>query len=235
MLHLAFVIGTEPDKWINRFQERTPHGISATASDDPFGQAELALMRLPDARVNPETFHIVRLYEEQPGVALPKDHTLTLHEVVPSAELESEIVNFTASTPVNIQGLRDALQVVAANVGIAYAPRPLLKALCGKQVEHRGVDAGEPTTIALVWAKDEDSEAIQDFVGITRGRTPNSSRAGAAPQNTTNKLKKQQQKKTQQKRSGRGQAGNKQGHKQGAKQGSKQGRKLGRKPSKRRR
>lgn len=227
MLHLAFVIGTEPDKWINRFQDRTSHGISATACDDPFGQADLALMRLPDARVDPEIFHIVRLYEEQPGVALPKDHTLTLHEVVPTAELGEEIVNFTAGTPVDIQGLRDALKVVAANVGIAYAPRPLLKALCGKQVEHRSVDSGEPTTIALVWPKDKDSDAIQDFVGITRGRTLNSSRAGSAAKQPESKPKKKvqakktarkkTQKKPQQKNSARGRA------------------QLGRKPGKRRR
>lgn len=211
MLHLAFVLGTEPDKWIHRYQDRTSHGITAIASPDPFDQAELTLMRLPDPRVDPEIFHIVHLYEEQPGVALPKDHTLTLHDVVPSEELSSEIVNFRAGVPVDIQGLRDALQVVAANVGIAYAPRPLLKALCGKQIEHRGVESSEQTQIALVWRKNADNEEIQDFVGICRGRTLNSSRSGASAsqkpaKKPAKKAAKQSVKKQGQKKSGQKQS-----------------------------
>lgn len=121
----------------------------------------------------------------------------------------------------SIDELRAALQVVAANVGIAFAPAPLLKMLSKKQVvvlevlddgsgAHRvGAESGvaragaaepgaagarvaesdaEPgaagaprpaeTSIALVWKVENDSEAIQDFVGVAKGRTRNSSRGG---------------------------------------------------------
>ena len=75
-----------------------------------------------------------------------------------------------------------ALQVVAANVGVAFAPAPLLKVLSKKQVvvaELQGEPAHEPTAIALVWKVEEDSDAIQDFVGVAKGRTRNSSRSSA--------------------------------------------------------
>lgn len=117
----------------------------------------------------------------------------------------------------SIDELRAALQVVTANVGIAFAPAPLLKMLSKKQVvvlevlddgsgaQREGTESGvaragaaepgaaEPgaaesgaagaprpveTSIALVWKVENDSEAIQDFVGVAKGRTRNSSRGG---------------------------------------------------------
>lgn len=192
MLSLSFVTGTEPDKWFQRFQERTRHGgLQAHGSDDPVQElfdatVDLALVRLPDARVAQaiDELHVVRLYEEAPGVALPKDHTLTLMDVIPEDELGGEEVMATYRGPEHVQEIRDGLQVVAANVGIVFAPRPMLKVLCGKQVEHRGVMAqqGQATEIALVWRKERDADDIQDFVGIAKGRTVNSSRQQKARQ-----------------------------------------------------
>ena len=121
----------------------------------------------------------------------------------------------------SIDELRVALQVVAANVGVAFAPAPLLKVLSKKQVvvlevlddetgaqgaqeagtagtgpsdtaeagaggtgpsdtaEAGADDSGlAETHIALVWDVEKDSDAIQDFVGVAKGRTRNSSRGG---------------------------------------------------------
>ena len=89
MLSLSFITGTEPDKWFRRFTDRTDHGgLRTVASDDALaqllsGDVDVALVRLPDARVTDE-MHVVRLYDEQPGIALPVDHTLTLLEQVGS-------------------------------------------------------------------------------------------------------------------------------------------------------
>ena len=60
----------------------------------------------------------------------------------------------------------------------------MLKLLSGKKIAHREYrnPAYPPTTIALVWRKTDDSEAIQDFVGIAKGRTPQSTR-GSQPAN----------------------------------------------------
>lgn len=194
MLTLSFVTGTEPGKWFERFRERTVHGgIRAEESTDALGElvagrVQLALTRLPDARIDAEKLHVVELYREEPGVALSKDNELTLLTgQLTSGDLADEMLNYrpTATGEVDISVVRDALQVVAANVGVAIAPRPLLKVLSKKQVEHRGYRDAEivDTAIALVWFKDRDNDAIQDFIGIAKGRTVNSSRH-AAPKRT---------------------------------------------------
>ena len=67
--------------------------------------------------------------------------------------------------------------------GIAFAPRPLLRSINNKSTAHRDYADGQPTSIALVWLKDKDSDAIQDFVGIAKGRTANTSRQ-AVPKRT---------------------------------------------------
>ena len=90
--------------------------------------------------------------------------------------------------------MREALQVVAANVGIAIAPLPLLKILSKKQVVPLALKGSEVpvTEIALVWRKAEDSEAIQDFVGIAKGRTARSSRQEKPKRTAREKAKAKQ-------------------------------------------
>ncbi|WP_181995779.1 LysR family transcriptional regulator substrate-binding protein [Corynebacterium diphtheriae] len=194
MLTLSFATGTEPNKWFTRFEERTDHGGLRTLSDDdPLSllvdaTADLALVRLPDPRMdNDDTVHVVELYQESMGVALPKEHTLTLLDVVEPSDLDGEIINYITppSLEVDVAAVRTQLQMVAANVGVVIAPRPLLKVLSGKLVEHR--EFSDPqrygqarTRIALVWKKERDGEDIQDFVGIAKGRTVQSSRQSNA-------------------------------------------------------
>ncbi|EEI17707.1 LysR family transcriptional regulator substrate-binding protein [Corynebacterium lipophiloflavum] len=181
MLRLSFVTGTEPGKWFTRYRQGTDHGLREIGHDDPFalleqGECNLALMRLPDARVD-DRHHVVVLYDEAPGVAVPKESLYALSaEQLTAADLDGEIENFRWVEGASTSDLRDALRVVAANVGVAFAPKPLLKVLAKKQVTVRGVE-GDPTQIALVWRRDEDSDAIQDFVGVAKGRTPRSSRS----------------------------------------------------------
>ena len=185
-LRLAFVTGTEPGKWFARY--RANHQLEEIPSDDPFelidsGAAQLALMRVPDDRIGQpgEQFHHVRLYEEKPGVAVPKDSLYDIGESISLIDVTDEPVNYTYPNGTT-DDLRMALQVVAANVGVAFAPAPLLKVLSKKQVvvaELQGEPAHEPTAIALVWKVEEDSDAIQDFVGVAKGRTRNSSRSSA--------------------------------------------------------
>ena len=220
MLRIAFVTGTEPGKWFARYRETTDHGLEELPSDDPFalveaGEADLALMRLDDRVGEPgETYHCVSLYSEAPGVAVPKDSVFAeMGEKLAPREFAGEIINFTYKPDSLIDDLRSALQVVAANVGIAYAPAPLLKVLSKKQVAVVDLtsqpEGMEQTEIGLVWKISADSDAIQDFVGVAKGRTRNSSRATSrdAKRNTKKSVKKTvQQKKSSQQR-GRGAVG----------------------------
>lgn len=187
MLTLSFTTGTEPGKWFGRFRDRTRHGgLEAFESEDALielidGRAQLALVRLPHRGVGPERFHVVELYQEEKGVALPKDSELTLIEgAVEMSDLAGQIMNYRIPVDgeVDVAAVRDALQIVAANVGVVIAPKPLLKVLSRKLVVPRQLqeESVPVTRIALVWHRDGDSDAIQDFVGIAKGRTVNSSR-----------------------------------------------------------
>ena len=48
--------------------------------------------------------------------------------------------------------------------------------MCIRDRTHRPITDAEPTTIALLWRADHDNRLIQEFIGIVRGRTANSSR-----------------------------------------------------------
>ena len=91
-------------------------------------------------------------------------------------------MNLAFSQRPDVGAVREALQVVAANVGIAYGPLPLLTHLSKKQVVPLEVTGPSvaPTPVALVWRKTDDCDAIQDFVGITKGRSVHSSRTTQA-------------------------------------------------------
>lgn len=228
MLTLSFVTGTEPGKWFERFRERTRHGgLAAAESEDSVaalidGSAQLALVRLPDHRLDPGEFHVVELYFEERGIALPKDSELTLIEgAVSAADIAGEIMNYQVPSTgeVDVGAVRDALQIVAANVGVAVAPKPLIKVLSKKLVVPRTYSGdGIPRTqIALAWRQSEDNDAIQDFVGIAKGRTPNSSRQIATKLSARQKSLAKQARRAAEKPPARG---NKGGFKGGTKRGS---------------
>lgn len=225
MLTLSFVTGTEPGKWFDRFRDRTRHGrLEAFESEDSLaalidGRAQLALVRLPSQQLDAEKFHVVELYQEDKGVALPKDSELTLIEgEVKLADLAGQIMNYRIPDhgEVDVAAVREALQIVAANVGVVIAPKPLLKVLSRKLVVPRQLkDESVPATrIALVWHQDADSDAIQDFVGIAKGRTVNSSRQVAPKRSAREKTLAKQARRTAEKpakKSSGGRGGNRGG------------------------
>jgi len=210
MLRLTFATGTEPGKWFERFRRATDHGgLAAIDADDAIGMlisgdVDVALARLPhggiDKRMSEDTMHVVRLYTESRGVAVPKASVFAeLGEAVDPRDIADEYLNYRIAddASLDIDEIRAGLQVVAANVGIVIAPRPLLKVLSKKQVVPLELkDPRVPQTdIALVWLKDKDSEAIQDFVGIAKGRTLNSSRHEAPKKTAREKAKAKQARK----------------------------------------
>ena len=148
-------------------------------------EADLALTRLPDPRVD-DSFHVVRLYEEAPGIAVPKDSVYAeVGEDITPEDVAEEIVNYRIAQDgsVDVPALRTALQVVAANVGVAIAPRPLLK---------------------VVWRRADDGDEIQDFVGVAKGRTRNSSRNVAEKRSARDKAKAKQARRNSQGKSHKG-------------------------------
>lgn len=183
--------------------------------------ADMVLVRAEDepAARDKSRYHAIELYHEVPVVVLPKDHLLTLLETVPVADLAEEfLLQDPAEIPgwehteqsMSVQGSRplpamrhraDAVELVAAGLGLLVVPMSVARFYHRKDVTYRPIDGLEEYPVLLVWkrqAREEDREAvIQDFVGITRGRTAASHR-GSDTRETA--LEKQRREKEEAKR-----------------------------------
>lgn len=178
-LTVAFVLGVTPGKWARVWAERRPgHPLTllplepdAALSALEEGTADLALVRLP---VDTERWHAIALYGENAVVVAPKDHAIEALDSVTLADLAGETL---------LDGAwGESVALVAANVGVALMPQSVARALSRRDVVARPVTDAPTTRIALVWTRDRDDPEIEEFVGIVRGRTANSSRGAVDEQ-----------------------------------------------------
>lgn len=200
-LRIGFVPGVTPDKWARVWRERHPNiRLQLLPLEDEIGadqaprrllddgEADLLLARLPVDLDSPTPLHCVRLYDEVPVVVASTEH------FVAAADPQSEIdladlaeEQFVLPPPAGLtpaveqltfppMTVKDAVEVAAAGTGVVIVPMSLARLHHRKDVVQRPVAGLEPTTIALLWRRDADSELHQDFVGVVRGRGANSSR-----------------------------------------------------------
>ncbi|AYF97106.1 LysR substrate-binding domain-containing protein [Protaetiibacter intestinalis] len=172
-LVVAFVPGVTPGKWARIWDERMrrdrlevrplPQAEALAALRD--GTAQLALLR--DVVADDE-FHVIPLYREQAVVVAPKDHPVAAFDALTRAELEGE-------TMLEGQGA-DTVELVAAGVGLALMPQAVARAHSRRDVVARPVLDAPDSGIGLAWSRDADDPLVEAFIGIVRGRTPNSSR-----------------------------------------------------------
>jgi DNA-binding transcriptional LysR family regulator len=191
---LAFVPGVTPAKWVGIWKERMPRvpiEVRPLSSDDALAavladEATVALLREPFTR---DGLNAIGLYEELAVVVAPKDHPIVAFDELSRDELVGE----------NVLGgsAADAVELVAANVGVAIMPQSVARLHSRKDVVAR-ILQDEPTTrIALVWRDSDPSELIEEFIGIVRGRTANSSRGAVASPAAKPAPKKPEPKKPQ--------------------------------------
>ena len=189
-LRIGFVTGATPDKWARswRTQRREPLELVPVTEAGQLdgvrdGSLDMALVRLP---VDTDGLHCVRLYDEAQVVAASREHMIaaTDDEVSLADLVDEQLVRPHASgwQPEADQldwppmTELDAIETVAAGTGIAIMPMSVARLHQRKDVVTRVVSDLEPTTIALVWLLERDDEVTQTFVGVTKGRTPRSSR-----------------------------------------------------------
>ena len=173
---VAFVAGVSPDKWVRRWRDRTPRDpIEVALVDDTEqlavlrdGRADMSFVRLP---VDREGLHVIPLYAEVPVVVLSVEHELTLLDEVSLADLADEQLIQEPELTV-----KDAVAVVAGGAGVLIVPMSLARLHARKDVTTRPLVDGEESRVGLAWRVDNDDPRVQTFVGIVRGRTPNSSR-----------------------------------------------------------
>lgn len=190
-LTFAYVAGVTPGKWIRRWEERMPDvPLHSFMSDDGAqldvlrdGSADLSFVRLP---VDRDGLHVIPLYEEQPVVVAPKGHEISVFEEVALEDLAEE--NFLDVA--GMGGPEMAMQVVASGAGLVILPMSVARHFNVKDTVARRLTGAEGTQIALAWPSDSTSEIIEEFIGIVRGRTAQSSRQPSAQQEKPKKAPK---------------------------------------------
>ena len=189
-LRVGFVTGSTPDKWARHWRDRRRERLELVPLLEAEqvdgvrgGTLDMAIVRLP---VDRDGLHCVRLYDELQVAVASRDHLLAAaDEEVTTADLvDEQLVRPHASgwAPDADQldwppmDEREAIETVAAGTGIVIVPMAVARLHQRKDVVTRVVTDLEPTTIALVWRIERDDDVTQAFVGVTKGRTANTSR-----------------------------------------------------------
>ena len=177
-LVVAFVPGVTPGKWERTWRDRRSPGhleLRAMTQDAALaalrdGAAHMALLRDQGAD---DDHHAIELYRELPVVVAPRGSLVAGLDAVDLRDLDGEHV-----LPVDLASGtgEDAVELVAANVGVAIMPQSVARALSRKDVVARPLRDGADTAISLVWPIAGSHPNCDVFVGIVRGRTANSSR-----------------------------------------------------------
>ncbi len=162
-------------------------GVSAAeASDALRGRAaDAGLVRLPIDRT---ALSAIPLYAETTVVVIPKDHIMAAVDEVPAADLADDIVlhplddvldwEDRPGRPANERPATtaDAVELVAAGVGLLVVPQSLARLHHRKDLTYRPVPDAPESRVALSWLEDETTDLVEEFIGIVRGRTVNSTR-----------------------------------------------------------
>lgn len=181
-LRLGFVPGVTLTRWRRTWGERyprTPLQVTEIGADQPRAaldadRFDLCFARLPIER---DGVHVIPLYEEQPVVVAPKDHPVAAFETVALADVAEELIDLeTGADPFGPDAAVDPFDLVAGGHGLLLVPQSVARSGSRRDLVHRPVTDAEPTTIGLCWRREDPHPLTDDFVGVVRGRTVNSSR-----------------------------------------------------------
>lgn len=168
-------------------------GVSAAEASDALRgrEADAGLVRLPIDRT---ALSAIPLYTETTVVVVPKDHVMATVDEVSAAELAEDIVlhplddtldwEDRPGRPANERPATtaDAVELVAAGVGLLVVPQSIARLHHRKDLTYRPVTDAPESRVALSWLEDETTDLVEEFIGIVRGRTVNSTRGRAKPQ-----------------------------------------------------
>jgi DNA-binding transcriptional LysR family regulator len=187
---LGFVTGATPDKWARTWRDRRSERLELVPVTEQSqesglrdGSLDMCLVRLP---VDRDGLHCIPLYDERQVVVSSREHFVAAAdgEVELTDLVDEQLVlpHRSGWTPTAEQlewppmDERTAVETVAAGTGVALMPMSVARLHHRKDVVHRVVTDLAPTTVGLAWRTDHDTEPVQAFIGIVRGRTVNSSR-----------------------------------------------------------
>ncbi|XHM94720.1 LysR family transcriptional regulator substrate-binding protein [Peterkaempfera sp. SMS 1(5)a] len=194
---LAYVPGVTPAKWMRVWNERLPQ-VPLTLVPIPAGEAsevlrgsgaDAGLVRFP---VDRTTLSAIPLYTEVTVVVVPKDHLLAAADEVTVEDLADDIVLHPLDDTLGWESLpgkpalerpastADAVELVAAGIGVLVVPQSLARLHHRRDLTYRPLSDAPQSQVGLSWPEDRTTDLVEEFIGIVRGRTVNSSRGRAA-------------------------------------------------------
>ena len=197
-LTLGYVPGGTPAKWARIWAERHPgvplvlHAVAAADAADAVrdGTVDMALLR-PSADTS--GLAIIPLYEETTVAVVPADHLLTAVDEITAADLDGEsvlvpldhVVDWANAPGVVVdhrpETTGDAIELVAAGMGALIVPQSLARLYHRKDLTYRPITDAPTCPVALAFPEGPQSELVEEFIGIVRGRKAGSSRGQAQP------------------------------------------------------
>ncbi|NGN69717.1 LysR family substrate-binding domain-containing protein [Streptomyces sp. A7024] len=206
VFRLGYVPGVTPGKWVGVWNERlrdvplelvpVPPGEAAALLRS--GGADAGLLRLPVDRTE---LNAIPLYTETTVVIVPKDHLVTAAEEVTLADLADEVTLHPLDDCLDWDGppgeaaferpgtTADAVELVAAGIGLLVVPQSLARLHHRKDLTYRPVTDAPQSQVALSWpgVGEEAPDLVEEFIGIVRGRTVNSTRGRRGQEATAEK------------------------------------------------
>lgn len=129
------------------------------------GEVDLCFVRLP---IEVDGLHVIPLYEEVPVVWVSKEHPIAAVDEVRLADLADEMVLTRADAT--------AIDQVALDVAVLLVPMSIARGHSRRDLTYRPVADAPSTRIGLAWLADRSHPMTDEFIGVVRGRTQNSSR-----------------------------------------------------------
>jgi DNA-binding transcriptional LysR family regulator len=174
---IGVVTGVTPDRWVRAWRDRMQDvPLEVVAVEHPAealrAGVRMVFARLPVDGIDAGDVHVIPLWEETPVVVAAKDHPVKVFDEVAEADLVDEQLH---------EGWDESvLDIVAAGHGIARMPQSVFRATGRRDLVARPVTDAPASRVGLVWLRSEGGVLVDEFIGIVRGRTENSSRADAA-------------------------------------------------------
>ena len=176
-LRVGHVPGVTLTKWRTIWRDRFPRTILEVVEVEQPDQrrtlvadeVDVCFVRLP---VDQDGLHVIRLYEEVPVAWVSKDHVVAAVDEVSLADLAEDDV-FTDPTPFHID-------LASIGEAVLHVPQSIARSQSRRDLVYRPITDAPSTTVALAWLKDNPNELIDEFIGVVRGRTENSSRTAQA-------------------------------------------------------
>lgn len=160
--------------WGERFRE--PLEVLEVAEADQRraivdGEVDMCFTRLP---IDRDGLHIIPLYDEQPVLWLSKDHILAALDEITAEDLADD------GTRVIYDASRESIDLATYSAAVLRVPMSIARSGSRKDMIYLPVVDAEPTTVGLAWRADNEHPLIEDFIGVVRGRTVNSTRTAQA-------------------------------------------------------